>query len=338
MKPACRSRRFAVAAAFLVALPIQAADHDHDDVPHAAHAGDGPRIDRTRLPPRAKGSADERVRPTRAEPKAGDMGAFRTVCAYSHMAFDDPIVFPRQPGRSHLHVFFGNTGADAFSTAASLAASGDSTCRGGIANRSAYWVPATIDTRTGAPVRPAVANIYYKNGYNGIRAEQVQPHPKGLRMIAGDPTNTSPRGPWRFLCVGAGADMKEHAHIPDCPAGSQLIQRVLFPQCWDGRRLDAADHKSHMSYPVQRRCPASHPVALPEITFNIHYDVREPGATRHWRLASDTYAGELPAGRSMHADWFDGWDPSIKEAWVKGCNRAQRDCHSNLLGDGREIY
>ena len=37
------------------------------------------------------------------------------------MAFDDPIVYPREPGKSHLHTFFGNTGANAFSTAASIA-------------------------------------------------------------------------------------------------------------------------------------------------------------------------------------------------------------------------
>ena len=65
------------------------------------------------------------------------------------MAFDDPIVYPGQVGKSHLHVFFGNTGANANSTAASIAGSGNSTCDGGTVNRSAYWVPALIDTRSG---------------------------------------------------------------------------------------------------------------------------------------------------------------------------------------------
>jgi len=341
MSLACRSRSFASALLLFAAVPLAATTaaraEDHGAA-HAAHAGDGPRIDRAKLPPRGRGAGDERIKPAKDVPKPSTHGEFRTVCGFSHMAFDDPIVFPRQPGRSHLHVFFGNTGADAHSTAASLAASGDSTCRGGIANRSSYWVPATIDTRTGAPVRPTLANIYYKNGYNGIRADQVQPFPKGLRMIAGDPTNTSTKGPWRFVCVGNGADGKERREIPDCPVGSQLIQMVFFPQCWDGRNLDSKDHKSHMSYPVNRACPASHPVPIPEITFNILYDVREPHATRGWRLASDAYSTDMAAGRSMHGDWFDGWNEDVKEAWLKGCNRAARDCHSHLLGDGREIY
>src|SRR6478752_5197313 len=72
-------------------------------------------------------------------------GTFRIPCAYSHMAYDDPIVFAGSPGASHLHVFFGNTSVDANSTQQSLDAGG-STCRGGTANRSAYWMPAMIDT------------------------------------------------------------------------------------------------------------------------------------------------------------------------------------------------
>jgi hypothetical protein len=329
--------RSMVACATLLCLATAwAADDPH--AAHAGHAGHGPAIDRAKLPPASPGASDERIKPTREEANPSTHGEFRTVCGFSHMAFDDPLVYPREPGKSHLHVFFGNTGTNAFSTAATIAGSGNSTCRGGIANRSAYWVPATIDTRTGAPVKPALANLYYKNGYNGIRADQVRPFPKGLRMIAGDPTNTSDKGPWRFVCQGGGADGKEQRQIPDCPVGSQLVQMVFFPQCWDGKNLDSQDHKSHMSYPVNKRCPDTHPVPIPEITFNILYDVREPSISRYWRLASDAASPEVPPGHSMHGDWFDGWEPAVKEAWVKGCNQAARDCHSHLLGDGREIY
>jgi hypothetical protein len=328
----------------LLALPagVPAQTHHHhgaDDDAAAMHAGHGPRVDRSKLARRMNGaSTTERIKPTAEQPKPGDQGAFRTVCAFSHMAFDDPLVFPGQPGKSHLHVFFGNTQTDAYSSAESIAGSGGSTCRGGIVNRSAYWVPATIDVRTGTPVKPAGSNMYYKNGYNGIGPAQVKPFPKGLRIIAGDPTNSSTKGPYRFVCQGRGADTKAHREIPECPVGSQLNQMVFFPQCWDGRNLDSRDHKSHMAYPVKRRCPDSHPVAIPEITFNILYDVTEPGISRHWRLASDMYGDDIPGGRSMHGDWFDGWKPEIRDAWVKGCNQAGRDCHSHLLGDGRAIY
>jgi Domain of unknown function (DUF1996) len=122
------------------------------------------------VPVPATGYADVRIAATgEAGYRDPDgTGAFRTVCGYSHMNFDDAIVFPGQPGASHLHVYFGNTQVDASTTISVLPTRGNSTCRGGIANRSAYWVPAVIDTRTGAPVKPLGAHVYYKSGYQGL--------------------------------------------------------------------------------------------------------------------------------------------------------------------------
>ena len=56
-----------------------------------------------------------------------------------------------------------------------------------------------------------------------------------------------------------------------------------------------------------------------------------------WRLASDSYDRNLPAGYSSHADWFNGWDPEIMKTFVELCDRRSVDCHGNLLGDGREL-
>ena len=87
-------------------------------------------------------------------------GANRFLCAYAYMAFDDPIVYPRKPGVSHLHQFFGNTNVSAFTTTDSIATTGNSTCSGGIANRTGYWTPAMIDA-TGNIVTPTTATVYY---------------------------------------------------------------------------------------------------------------------------------------------------------------------------------
>ena len=46
-----------------------------------------------------------------AQPAGETVGAFRFICQASHEAYNDPIVFPGQPGKSHLHTFFGNTAA-----------------------------------------------------------------------------------------------------------------------------------------------------------------------------------------------------------------------------------
>jgi len=55
-------------------------------------------------------------------------GIFLSVCLPSHVAKDDPIVHPGEPGASHQHEFFGNTTTDANSTYESLRAGG-TTCR-----------------------------------------------------------------------------------------------------------------------------------------------------------------------------------------------------------------
>ena len=46
--------------------------------------------------------------------------AWNQVCTFSHRNQDDPILYPRQPGRSHDHTYFGNRSTNAMSTPASL--------------------------------------------------------------------------------------------------------------------------------------------------------------------------------------------------------------------------
>jgi hypothetical protein len=286
----------------------------------------------------SSGSGEFRVRSTTEQPvPASDgVGAFRTVCDFSHMNNDDPILFPGQPGKSHLHTFFGNTLTNAASDYSSLRSSGNSTCRGGIANRTGYWVAAVLD-RQGKAIKPAQSHFYYKSGYLGISPSQINKIPDGLRMIAGDAKATGPQSGfvhWKCWNRYTG----DFASIPKCDIGDFVTMSVDFPQCWDGVNLDSADHKSHITYPVNGACPSTHPVAIPLITENILYPVPEDGDTSGWRLSSDSYSTDQPGGYSIHADWFDGWDPSIKEAWTNNCIKKGLDCHSHLLGDGREIY
>ena len=305
-------------------------------------------IDASNLPFGIAGYAFDRLQPTSEIAPVSDIGAFRTSCAYSHMSFDDPIVYPGKPGASHLHTYFGNSLTNANTTAESLRTTGNSTCRGGTANRSAYWVPSMIDTTTGRPVVPDSAQIYYKRGYQVSTSTPIAGMPAGLRMIAGNPTNTTPGAiGYRFRCQGGPNNSNDQfgTSIPSCDAGAQMVQEIFFPQCWDGKNLDAPDHKSHMSYPVQLQqspftwsCPASHPVVLPQVSFNIAYTVPSPGAAKAWRLASDMYDRNLPAGYSSHGDWFNGWNLDVSNAWARECVNARRDCHSHLVGDGREMY
>ncbi len=289
------------------------------------------------IPTGEAGAAQDQVQWTGKMGFANDIGAFRVNCGYSHMAKDDPIVYPNQPGKSHLHTFFGNTATNAGSTASSIANSGNSTCHGGTANRSAYWVPSMIDTKDGAPIKPSTGLMYYKTGYGGIQPWQVQMMPAGLRMIAGDAKNARPEGPFKFVCIGMGSESLVGPSIQNCPAGAQLWQLIIFPQCWDGVNLDSPDHKSHMSYPVHGACPSTHPVPLPEVSYNIIYDVTEANAPLRWRLSSDTYDRSLPGGYSSHGDWFNGWKADVMKTFIEKCDQASVDCHADLLGDGRSL-
>jgi len=279
---------------------------------------------------------------------ASDIGAFRTGCQVTRFAFDDPIIYPGQPGKSHLHTFFGNTGIDAYSTSTSLSTTGNSTCRGGTINRSSYWVPSMIDTRTGAPLAPMFeSNFYYKTGY-ALPPEVISEVPLGLRMISGDSKGnpSAPSSMAMYSCVWSGGNSNWTTSIPtDCPGGtgSWLIMGVDFPQCWDGVNLDSPDHKSHMANPVNVKanntgnCPSTHPVALPQIAYQILYQVKVTGETKYWRLSSDNYDVTQPAGYSGHGDYMMAWKPEIVKIWTQKCDREQKDCHSHLLGDGRKM-
>lgn len=277
---------------------------------------------------------------SRRAPASSDrIGVFRTRCDFSHMAFDDPIVAPGQPGASHLHTFFGNTMTDANSTAASIATTGNSTCRGGIANRTAYWVPAVIDVATRKPLVPSLAQVYYRSGYGGVVPSDVQAMPDGLRMIAGNTASTgdasdNPRTHWQCRTKNTSPSREDRtSHIPsDCGPGEALRLTVEFPQCWDGENLDSSDHRGHMAY-AQRGCPSSHPVPLPQVVLNVVYplDARAPEG---WRLVSDNYDHSLPGGRSLHADWFNGWDSSVVETWLDGCYTQPKNCKDGNLNNG----
>lgn len=269
----------------------------------------------------------------------------RINCSLSHMNYDDPIVFPGQKRSTHLHAYFGNTDVDYSSTSASIANSGNSTCTGGTANRSAYWVPAVVDTATRKPVMPWGENglqVYYKTGYRGVPSNEVVNMPAGLRMIAGSANSTGPQQHVTYHCEGA-RHTSPQSSFPNCNPGDRLVMAVEFPQCWNGRDLDSADHKSHMAYgtwgPVPGRngagCPSSHPVAIPSITQNFRYPV-PAGGMANWRLVSDMYEG--PAGYSGHADWWNGWDAAVFQKVIDNCYSKGLDCSMNLLGDGTMLY
>lgn len=274
-------------------------------------------------------------------PLSGDgTGDFRVVCRYTHMNYDDPIVYPGQTGPSHLHTYFGNTAANAFSSYSSLRSSGNSTCDGGIANRSAYWAPALLNAAT-KPVPIDYGYIYYKSGYRSVAPSSINKVPNGLKMIAGVGASTTAQSSEIVSWSCESSPGVDQQSIPlNCGQNTYIIYTITFPQCWNGRDLDSADHKSHMAYPTYGvGCPSSHSVAIPVISLHIRYK-QTSATTAGWRLSSDGYtvSSSQPGGLSAHADFMEAWEATIRDAFTSNCIQAARDCGVRDLGDGRVLH
>lgn len=272
-------------------------------------------------------------------PTPTSTSAFRIECGFSHMNYDDPIVYPGQQGRAHLHTYFGNKGANYTSTYNSLRTTGNSTCSGGILNRSAYWVPTLMNGST--PIAPSRITTYYKSGWPSVPYATIKHIPSGLRMIAGNASASADQNPpgrvfLEWFCVSGGGATP---YIPTCNAGDEIELIIGFPQCWDGVNLDSPDHKSHMSMPNSYSgsgCPSTHPVPIPHIEYLVFWPVTS-GNSANYRLSSDAYSTTIRGGYSAHADYMEGWDPTIRDLFVDQCLVVGKDCQVRWLGDGRTL-
>ena len=251
-------------------------------------------------------------------PGAVRVAEFLADCPFSHRLPDDPIVFPNMPGASHMHSFFGSVVTDAYSTVEDLF-NANSNCNPSI-DKSSYWIPTFYNGNT--PVEPTTGIFYYLG--EGVREDllpQYQPLPFGLRIVAGNAKATGPADNTisRWSCLHAGQVNPSHDFVT-CPAGTMLESYLDFPQCWNGRDLDSADHKSHMAYPVNNACPASHPVLVPKLRQVMRYPVS--GNPAGFRLASGP-------GYTMHGDFFNAWPVDEMARRVNGCIRIKVKCGTN---------
>ena len=281
-------------------------------------------------------------------------GAFRTHCIESHESYDDPLVKPGQPGSMHHHIFFGNPSTDAFSTSESLLSVETTTCDGVSVNKSAYWVPALYG-ESGERITYVDPLFYYKTGYH-LPADSIRPPPPGLQIIAGKPMSQQPQdvqvakfrcGSWQAAQpqFSPGDPLDHVPYIPECEQGDMVEIRLVFPQCWDGDNLTSPDLRSHMAYPSQAQapvtgtgeCPSSHPVAIPEISYNFGIRVtEETGPSSTWRFATDP-PGAQQGGYSLHGDWMNGWDEETIADVVSNCLNPGLECMVGLLGNGEQL-
>lgn len=256
---------------------------------------------------------------------------FTIFCDYSHSLKDDPIVYPGQPGVSHSHDFLGNNALDAFSTTQSLLDHGVNSCRVP-EDRSAYWSPTVYDN--GRVHHPAASKFYYRSGK--LDPKSIQPMPVGLMMIAGNAKATSNQServgkyftallgpmssPATQSTVGATKMMKTNNSIEQ---GVRLD--VHFPSCWDGKNLwlpgstHVTYHDNGANGGPYAKCPASHPVPIIEITYNLHFPEADGG--------EDFYLSSGP-WYTFHSDFINGWHPATLEALTRTCIQSSRYCQA----------
>jgi len=243
---------------------------------------------------------------------AGASIGWKNECPFSHRKVQDPIVYPRQRHAGHRHDFYGNETTNGFSTYRTLIRA-TTTCETS-ADTSAYWSPTLY--YDGEKVTAVGAVFYYRSITSDPRA--VRPFPRNLRIIAGDAHATGDQ-PHHLSYWGCDEGSSSPNPI-DCGTGTDVIAHVNFPDCWDGKRKDSKDHKSHMAYSVStsegRVCPASHPVPVPRLIFRLQWPVSDGTKVS---LASGEYF-------TLHADFLNSWDQGALRTLVRRCIRANKDC------------
>ena len=269
-------------------------------------------------------------------------GQFRVACEFSHFAYDDPLVYPGRPGASHLHMFFGNTDANAYSTADSIKNSGGSTCNGNELNRTAYWVPAMFDAQGKVRIPERVV-IYYKG--EGLARGNAEVFPPGAAMITSVDLNTvnpaegGAAGKFSYNCANnySGLDSKLSNTMPVCDGDTYFNQygvddpyevlevNVKFPQCWNGRDPGNPANFRHPTYAgwYGSVCDGEFNRTLVNLEYFVNYRVERGETTQGWYLSSDVSPTERQLaqtpGSTNHGDW-----------WGRLARRDEPDVHRQL--------
>jgi outer membrane biosynthesis protein TonB len=248
------------------------------------------------------------------------LAMFRTECAFSHFSYDDPIVYPNKPGAAHLHMNFGNTHTNAYSTYSTLIDSGNGTCSGMELNRTAYWAPAMIDDQGNARV-PWRILVYYKA--QGPIVGKVSLYPEGLKLLIGPEITYGATADTAFACNYTEPTSKNIVNCANHPT-KWLHMQVAFPRCLkQGVNFD--DYNNVWANSTGgwwwSDCPPG-TTTLPMLKYNIFYRVEAGEDSSKWHLSSDVDRNTKQqggSGLSLHGDWFGAWNKKTNQDFLDKC-------------------
>lgn len=265
-------------------------------------------------------------------------GKYLQACTQANVGQIDPLVNPGGTA-DHNHAEFGGKAWNSTSTTGDLLSGGTSCFL--TPNHSAYWVP-TFVASDGTQVPAGSFSTYYGafgKDTRAIAGGKIQPFPPGLRLIAGNSKSAviQSTSVQRWRCYDGNKTATYSSPPVSCE--SSIGGELVFPSCWNGVDLDSPDHRSHMSYSVSvtlsdgssvRGCPASHPVALPQLDASFGFARPAVGWEGSF-LDSDHGVG--PRTRTWHGDLWEAQDSIAQAEATKCLNDPGRDSpYSPLCG------
>jgi hypothetical protein len=239
---------------------------------------------------------------------------------------------PVGTGMIHMHQFFGTNSLLSLpnpNAANYLDLLNGSTNCENQADTAGYWTPVLRYKATGEIVPTRAFTAYYRSWDRRQFGEGV-PLPNDVRLVAHK---------YDWTC-GRFRAVEPSQSIPDCSrargtAGSTLTAHIDFPTCWDGVRPvhtryemgDTTDNE-HFAYRVGNACPPGFPVKTVMLRETIQFQYN--GRGDDVELSSDMMMGTSD-GQSMHADFWNTWDPAGFASMVRNCvtpggNRRSAEC------------
>jgi chitodextrinase len=248
---------------------------------------------------------------------------------YTGSAMDDPIVFPFQPGASHMHDFFCNAKTTASSTYLQMVAA-PTACPSG--DSAGYWAPALY--KNGVKInpagRPTRQQIYYRA--NNVFATHITPFPADFKMVVGDGHATSLSdasavntdsgigskiGSEQYWGCSNNSESGKPTEPVNCSTGI-ISLHLGFPNCWNGVKVAGDQIRAGtMRFPSSGVCPSGFPIVLPRLIERFEYPV-----------GTDSSGITLASGPTytVHADFWNTWKQSSLEYLVDHCLNAGIDC------------
>lgn len=232
----------------------------------------------------------------------------------------DPIMAHNEKSSPHMHQFFGNNNFLSLSnpnTATLSDLEGHGTNCRNPADTAGYWTPVLQDKSSGAMIPTQAFTAYYRS-WDFQKQGEGEPFPIDTRLV----------GTKHDWTCGNLESQKPVQTIPDCSGvsgkpGHTLTAHIDFPSCWDGvlpnhspGDVGATDDNKHYAYRTGESCPAGFPHKMISLRETLQFQYT--GAGNDVQLSSDPMAGTTD-GASLHADFWNAWDPKGLQSMVNDC-------------------